>query len=151
MCSYGFLPTISKATRVSSTSFTLLDNIFCNDISRITHSGVIKTDFSDHFTVFVATNISRDKIQYKKQTQTSFNYHYINDLKEYLITNLANLGDDQDPENACNTIINAYNEGISMFSHTKSCSRKSNYIKEWMSQGILCSINNKNRLFEKKT
>ena len=32
MCSYGFLPTISKATRVSTESSTLIDNIFCNDI-----------------------------------------------------------------------------------------------------------------------
>ena len=56
--SYFFHPLIDKPTRVVNDSTSLLDNIYTN----ITHSGdicisgVMKTDFSDHYSIFTFSN-----------------------------------------------------------------------------------------------
>ena len=52
MLSYGLLPTISRATRISHQTETLIDNIFTNTDTKI-YSGVIMTDnISDHFPIY---------------------------------------------------------------------------------------------------
>ena len=45
------LPTIVKPTRVTETSFTLIDNIFTNRIHDV-HSGILEIEITDHFPVF---------------------------------------------------------------------------------------------------
>jgi hypothetical protein len=50
---HSFFPTISKPTRITSTSATLIDNIFTNhlDLSN-KFSGIIPADISDNFPIF---------------------------------------------------------------------------------------------------
>lgn len=48
----GFLPVITKPTRVTDQSATLIDQIFTSNVLRNFTSGVIVTDVSDHFGVF---------------------------------------------------------------------------------------------------
>ena len=52
--SYGFLPLISRLTRVTTSSATLIDNIFTNNFNHSTASsqGILVTDVSDHFPIF---------------------------------------------------------------------------------------------------
>ena len=50
--SHGFLPVISKPTRVSNSSATLIDHIYTNDITSSYHSGIIINDVADHFGTF---------------------------------------------------------------------------------------------------
>ena len=48
---------MTKSTRVTSKTFSLIDNIFTNfifDTSLKLKKGIIKSDASDHFTVFVS-------------------------------------------------------------------------------------------------
>ena len=54
MSSNGFLPLITRPSRVTATSATLIDNIFTNNIGDINNSvqGLFITDISDHFPVF---------------------------------------------------------------------------------------------------
>lgn len=64
--SYGLYPTISKATRVTQYSTSLIDNIFTNDICHSIKSGILISDISDHFPIFVNSSnnytISRNVI-----------------------------------------------------------------------------------------
>jgi len=66
--SYGFFPTISKATRISNNSDALLDNIFINDVNVVNNSGILLHDLSDHFPVFLnlsliqSTTITRHSV-----------------------------------------------------------------------------------------
>ena len=53
LTSHGYHPAILKPTRVTATSQTLIDNIFCNNISQITQSGIVTNSISDHFPVFL--------------------------------------------------------------------------------------------------
>ena len=145
MCSFGFLPTISKATRITPTSSTLIDNIFTNDLSKIVVPGVIVTDLSDHLVIFTTANVENKILEKKDKERTVFDYNKIEHLKGHLIESLDDLTTQTDPELACIQIIQAYKDGIAMCSKTITCSRKNNFIKPWMTPAILCSINHKTK------
>ena len=54
MYSHAVLPNITKPTRVTKRSATLIDNIFCNSLftTQKILTGILYTDISDHFPVF---------------------------------------------------------------------------------------------------
>ena len=64
---HSYIPLISKPTRVTSTTATLIDNIFTNIIhkSSITN-GIIITDISDHFPVIYIKHADNNP---EKQTE----------------------------------------------------------------------------------
>lgn len=150
MCSFGFLPTISKTTRWSDTSATLLDNIFCNNVTTIQSSGVLLYDLTDHFPVFASMKIQNLSQAASEENSLFFNYRHIEDLKRFLSHKLSFLENENDPEVLANAVINTYNEGISLFSHPRSTSRKKAPRNAWITPALLASINHKNNLFEEK-
>ena len=63
----GVLPLINRPTRVTTSSATLIDNIFTNcPFDKSFKKGIIKTSISDHFTIFVAVKISNEKTKNQK-------------------------------------------------------------------------------------
>ena len=54
---YSFSNTITAFTRITSNSCSLIDQIFCNNLSASGTSGVILSDVSDHLPVFVNVNL----------------------------------------------------------------------------------------------
>ena len=52
LLSYSFFPLISKPTRITKNSKTLIDNIFCNCFNPYITSGLLVTDISDHFGIW---------------------------------------------------------------------------------------------------
>ena len=66
----AFYPTISKPTRVTEHSATLLDNIITNITGYCIKSGVLYNDISDHFTVFNVHVLQID-------SKTTKKYEYI--------------------------------------------------------------------------
>ena len=56
----GFIPTITKPTRITSTSATLIGHMHTNNITTSGKSGIIMTDVADHFGTFY---ISHEKIK----------------------------------------------------------------------------------------
>ena len=62
---YGFAPTISRPTRVTSHTATLIDHIFVGDCTAITKTGVITESLSDHLAVFVNILLDQNKINCK--------------------------------------------------------------------------------------
>ena len=51
MFSHSFFPLINRPTRVTGSSATLIDNIFCNSINSNFYNAIIYSDISDHFPV----------------------------------------------------------------------------------------------------
>ena len=51
--SLGFHPTLTRSTRASSSSITLIDNVWTNSIDAVKNSGVILSGITDHFPTFV--------------------------------------------------------------------------------------------------
>ena len=84
MYCYSYLPLINRATRVTETSATLIDNIFFNDFTRInTAQGILVSDTTDHYPIFCQFSLS------SSNNKKSFSYrHYseinINRFKECL-------------------------------------------------------------------
>ena len=58
MFSSAFYPLISRPTRISNTSATLIENIFANKIEESYKCGIPFSDLSDHLPVFLTTNNS---------------------------------------------------------------------------------------------
>lgn len=74
LTSYLLYPSITKPTRITSKSATLIDNIFTNSKVHQT-SGVIMTDISDHLPVFITTDLkiyrtnTEEEIEFRQHTE----------------------------------------------------------------------------------
>ena len=63
LSSFSFVPLITRPTRVTATTATLIDNILTNNVENINHSdqGILVTDVTDHYPVFHIHRIPKDK------------------------------------------------------------------------------------------
>ena len=64
MYSNGFIPLITRPTRITNSSATLIDNIFTNQLSSQfgeSFQGILLTDISDHYPVFYIAKKRRAK------------------------------------------------------------------------------------------
>ena len=148
LSSYGYVPVISKPTRVIKGHSSLLDNIFVNNHNIVKASGVLLTDLSDHFPVYVLLSLVHHT-ESKKELREVFNMHKLPELNQYIITKLDNFQSITDPNQACDVLLNTFIEGIHKFSKTVRPCRRKIPLKPWISPGILCSINRKNKLYKK--
>ena len=82
--SFGLHPLITRPTRITSHSKTLIDNIFTTNLSNI-HSGLIINDLSDHlpiFLIFEYKHNNRSNVIYN--TKRVVNDHNINVMRNKL-------------------------------------------------------------------
>ena len=61
--SFYFYPLINQPTRVYGESKSIIDNIFTN--SPNIRSGILKTDFSDHYSLFCITDLHELKLGHR--------------------------------------------------------------------------------------
>ena len=83
MFQHAFIPLISKPSRITPTTATVIDNIYNNDILGANYQvhGIIYTDISDHLLIFLvtkSTNITKvdttiETTIYNAQTIATFN------------------------------------------------------------------------------
>lgn len=147
---YSFFPVISKPSRVTQFSATLIDNIITNDISNSTsHQGLFLVDISDHFPVFLVT-------EDKKQTFTT-KTTYNRNLSKINITKFKTKLEATDFED-----IQQINDTQVAFSNFQgriediynSCFPKVKMKKEycaklpWLTNGLKNSIKTKNYLYK---
>lgn len=145
--SHGFHPLISLPTRQCDTRLSLLDNIYCNNLSLAEDPSIIYDDMSDHFPIYATLGIRKMKKVDEKKVVTCFNYKKIDDLRNHLQTELHDLSHVTDPNIACQRILQSYSSGIEKYSISFIPTRKNTPIKPWITPGILASINRKNELF----
>ena len=55
--SHSFIPAISKPTRITNTSSTLIDNIFINNTQWLNTSAILHCDLSDHLPILLRVKI----------------------------------------------------------------------------------------------
>jgi len=148
--SAGFLPLISKPTRAQDASATLIDNIYCNNLSFVLKSGIIFDDTTDHFPIFATINkamVFNDSI---RESKPKFDYRKLPQFNNELIQSLEGFEDITDPELACNTLLHNYSTTIHKYSYQPKVNRKNSSIKPWISPAILASISNRSNLFTLK-
>ena len=149
MSSSGFLPLITRPSRVTATSATLIDNIFTNNLMDISHSleGLFITDVSDQFPIF---HVSRrmqmsdvDVYMYKRlfslKNKEGF-YHAVS------TTNWVEIDRATDTQQAFDLfhsqLTELYNKHFPKVSIKKTYSNR----MPWLSDGLKNSIRHKNRL-----
>jgi hypothetical protein len=83
--STGLLPTITFPTRITSSTSTLIDNIFSNTISLQHHSKIIIDDISDHLPILLSLDLNKpvicnDSLHTNKRIFSSKNYLKFRDI-----------------------------------------------------------------------
>ena len=153
--SNGIIPLVTKPTRITHTSATLIDNIYTN-VSNFTSikSGIISADISDHLPVFAFFNKIPNKKEHKGPLK--FQYRQINDK------NLAKVRDDLSShdwsgvqsvsvDEAFDTIITTVNQSVQVHCPLKTANiSEKNIIREpWMTSGLLKSSKIINKKYRK--
>ena len=150
--SYSLFPLITKPTRVTSNTSTLIDNIFFNDINLLnTVNGILYTKISDHFpifTVFCDSAINNESTLRKDRIFSSRN------IKKF--ENILKSASWTDVMNAVNGPV-AFDCFYRKFSQLYDKSFPVQEIKPrytnkkpWLSEGLKKSIKHKNKLYMKQ-
>ena len=152
MLEHGMIPTISKPTRVTKNSATLIDNIFTNIVknSSSVFSGLLYTDLTDHFPIFFidsSTSLeTNDSITYKR-VYSDVNINKFNDrLSKTEWTSVLSASDAQKAYTNFHDIMsNLYNECFPLKEF------KLGYLtrKPWLTEGMKRQIKIKNRLYRR--
>ena len=84
MYSYNMIPVITKPTRVTAHTATLIDNIFTNNFQDTSkhHQGILYNDISDHFPVYHLNEIY-DRKKCRKKSHMEKNYIKLQDRPVY--------------------------------------------------------------------
>jgi len=112
--SAGFIPLITKPTRITPHSATLIDHIYTNRKPLATTSGILITDISDHLGIF--TILNKYNLKYKqinkstcfRRSFSANNIQYFNNLLQ--ATNLDVVLGDNCPESSYNTFMKLYKD-----------------------------------------
>ena len=144
-----FFPLITRPTRITCHSATLIDNIFVNQFFDRSRSGLFFTDISDHLPIF--------SIHFDTSISASNETVFVRDVNQVNTTKFlshleridwSQYATPDDPNNAYNSFFKQYSTAYdSCFPLKKT--KVSNYrlSKPWLSKGLLKSIRTKNKLY----
>ena len=139
MSSNVFLPLITRPSRVTALSATLIDNISTNDIGDINNyvQGLFITDISDHFPVFL---IAR-QMEIKENDTHIFKKLYSFQIKENFCQPMSNISWDEinrtrDTQQTFDTfhkhLVEIYNKH---FPNIRRKGKYNNNRRPWLSEG----------------
>ena len=143
----GLIPTITKPTRITSTSATLIDNIYVKHNKQLdVNSAILVTDMSDHFPVFC---FIKSAIQKTRNMTVQFQHQKISDIQVDKIKHSLDVVDwyhelaDKSTDEACDHFLNCLNRVINIHAPIKTVNiSKRKIIREpWMSPTLIKSSN----------
>ena len=151
---FSLLPHIIHPTRVSTTTATLIDNIFCNSADQNTTSGNIVSTISDNFPQFLIFN----SLLYNKTVQNKslvHNWKHFNE--EAFLSDMSKINWNNILELDCNNV----NIPFACFYNSIDClldkhapliqpNRNKKRVKSnpWITLGIITSIEKRDNLFK---
>ena len=150
MFAAGYIPLITKPTRVTASTATLIDHMYTNSITP-SSSGIILTDIADHFGTFYYSHNNERTRNVATKTARNFNEQNIQNFLGNLSE--ADFGDvlGYDCTNqAYDSFIEKY---LSLFDEsfpklTRRISVK-NQSQPWMTHGLRISTKRKHKLYSK--
>jgi hypothetical protein len=151
--SLGFLPQITKPTRITTSTATLLDHIYSNTTLTESINGIIINDVADHFGIFyIETHTHKHSCVNIKQKRFFSENNALKFHQLLLQTDFTSVYDYNCPDHAYNTFIEKYLSAFNLAFPVKNVIMNRKYIKRepWMSEGLLVSLRNKSRLLKKK-
>ena len=150
----NMLPVITKPTRITDTSATLIDNIFISGkLQQAYHSGIIISDMSDHLpTVIKPLNVKQDikkqqTVTYRKITDE--NIKLVNeDLQGYNWEGILEKRGTDDSFNLIHeTLIMSMDKHMPL--KTKKLTKKDINREPWITKGIENCIKKQKQLYKK--
>lgn len=148
-------PLISKPTRITCNSATLIDNIFSSDIDKDIISGLLYSDISDHIPVFSFTkheDLSTQKLKFpnithvrkiNQETQKVF-------FQEIQHTNWKHVLSSSDTNNAYKLFLETFSKVFDNCFPLQENKVKNHFnSKPWITTGLAKSIKHKNKLYKK--
>ena len=150
MFSYSFMPLINKPTRITTTSATLIDNIFTNSFNvSTTKKGILCTDISDHMPIFsISSDIKLTKCEKDDVYKRVFNQHNKDCFKNLLSSlDFASLLNNGDSQTAFSIFHKAYHDAYNTSFPLMKITRRYTNRKPWLSDSLIKSIKVKNKLY----
>ena len=149
--SNNFLPLITKPTRLTDDSSTLIDHIYTNAPIQNTTSGIALADISDHLPVFCICDAPTSKnkqITYFRDYSNFRKEQYLADISQINWPDLySNSTDLHEITYACiNKVKDIVNKHAPLKRATNSKMKQLN--KPWLTQGLLKSIKRKQRMYK---
>jgi len=147
---------ITQPSRITTRSATAIDNLFCNlnnNFPNIT-SGIITTAISDHLMCFISIPQMKQKVIKGKDKITikSFNEESLYNLNMHILKScITEKMTSNNANHNYNLLTDVIQEGINCHVKQKTFNhdRKKHKINNWISNGIIRSINKKNRMLKK--
>lgn len=149
---FGFYPFISKPTRITEFTATVIDNIFSNaSVSTKNQAGIFVVDISDHLPIYY---MEKEKIRQKSFIKEEITCRdFRNDNIEKFKMNMANINWNQIIE--CQTCEDAYNAFHTLctniyessFPLKKLKKFKQNPTKPWLTTGLIAACHKKNKMY----
>lgn len=148
----GFLPTITKPTRITHSTATLIDNIYIKTSKQINiASGIILNDISDHLPIFMFS----ENCQSTKNEPLIFEHRQLNNITYKQISNaLENIDwsslSSSNAEDSYTKIIDNINSTIEHFAPKKLIKIPAKHVmrEPWITRGILRSSKKLDRLYK---
>ena len=151
MISKGFLPLITKPTHLTSSSATLIDNIFTNSMTVKTTS-ILLDDLSDHIPTIITDSINVPTTNEEPTPTHDITQKSVAELNQILTnTNWDNVLTNNDPQEAFDSFFKLLTTATDVaFPLKVKKKQKSPKSVEWMSSGLKTSSLKKDKLFKAK-
>ena len=148
------IPTITKPTRITHTSATLIDNIYVRNTTPFVHSGILFSDISDHLPIFcligkqTPSKTRNEPLIFKHRPLSNVSIRHIKSaLQQINWTHLHQL----DVNKAFKNFTEHLNCTIASYAPEKTIKIKSKYVirNVWMTKGLMKSSLTSNKLYRK--
>ena len=154
LLSFGFLPAITKPTRITHTSATLIDHISVYNKSNQHSAGIILTYISDHYPTFYIDQSNTPTPKSKPYKTRKINKETQTDLKNLLNnSNFENILKQDDPSIAFPNFFTLWRSAAELSFPEITVKPKTSAQfshSPWMTPGLLISCKTKQKLFNKK-
>lgn len=151
MYSINLYPLITKPTRITNHSATLIDNIFTNILDGNVASGILINDISDHLPIFMVYNVN-SKIVNKNPTFTCCRLKSEQALKDFkrdlFSQDWEAICEESDVDVAYDLFMNTF-----ILLYDKHCPMKKHWGKNdssapWITKGLANACKKKNYLYK---
>ena len=151
--SFSYVPQISKPTRITHVSATIVDNILYNYTENVVKAGIISTDVSDHLSPFMIVQFGSDEPDESlyEYTKVDFSDNNIEMFcSQLVLIDWESLNDIRDVNKRYDAFLLLYKQLYDKyFPATKVTKRVRKSQKPWLSKEIKKCIKRKNILYRK--
>ena len=147
--SFGFLQLVTRPTRISENSASIIDHILTNSNVQEHETFIICSKLSDHFPVAHQLNFAKIKQQKITFETRSLTEHNINKFKAAIRDyNWTHVSNQECAQEATNNFLATFDALFNAFFPitVKKFNKSVNPSEPWMSHGVLISRKRKNKL-----